>query len=86
MNKKKLVEPEKGKCYWAFKNGKLGYGNLTAFEVISISNDKVICREKSSVRMATFTSDSNNEWWSENNEYRLDVDASMLDYLESLFD
>lgn len=86
MDKKKLVMPKKGQCYWTFKNGKLGYSNLTAFEVISIINDKVICREKSSVRMATFTPNSNNEWWSENNDYRLDVDESMLDYLESLFD
>ena len=85
-NKIKTIMPNVGNMYWAFANGKIGFNNLTAFMIISVEDNEVIGVEKDTYKKAKFIKNDNDEWWTENKEFKLDIDNSMLDHLESLFD
>lgn len=85
-NKIKIIVPKVGNMYWAFVHGKISFNNLTAFKIISVDGNEVVCLETDTYKKAKFIKNDNDEWWTENKEFKLDIDNSMLDYLESLFD
>lgn len=85
-DKTKIIVPKVGNMYWAFINGKLSFKTLTAFMIISVDSNEAIGVEKDTYKKVKFVKNDNNEWWTPNDEFRLDVDNSMLDHLESLFD
>lgn len=85
-NKTKIITPKVKGMYWAFAHGRLAFKNLTAFMIISIDGNEAIGVEKDTYKKVKFVKNDNNEWWASNNEFKLDVDNSMLDHLGSLFD
>ena len=85
-DKTKIIGPKVGNMYWAFAHGKIGFNNLTAFKIISVDGNEATGFETDTFKKAKFEKNDNDEWWTENKEFKLDIDNSMLDHLESLFD
>lgn len=85
-NKTKIITPKVKCMYWAFAHGRLSFKTLTAFMIISVDDNEAVGVEKDTYKKVKFVKNDNNEWWAPNDEFRLDVDNSMLGHLESLFD
>lgn len=85
-DKTKIIVPKVGNMYWAFAHGKIDFNNLTAFKITSADGNEATGFEADTFKKVKFEKNDNDEWWTENKEFKLDIDNSMLDHLESLFD
>ena len=69
---------QESETFFALEKAKTDYFH------IDVMDGKFV--EKDTYKKVKFVKNDNNEWWAPNDEFRLDVDNSMLDHLESLFD